>query len=370
MQLNIALLFHKNHQSLTFQDFHKENTTTFQMAEDPKKLLFRLQHIIPQKLSPAVNVYPTEATTSSLHDFPMDIEFQMTWGKVAAKTWGPPDGRPVFALHGWLDNAGTFDTLIPLLPKSLRIVAVDTAGHGLSDHYPPDIAYNFFDCLVAIERLAGLLKWKKFSLIGHSMGAAMSMLYAGVFPEKVDTLVCLDLARAEVTRPETVGLRLRKTVGKLLKYEAAIVAGPEKPFTYEVAIEKSISGSFGSLNRNACELLFKRGLKQVDGGYVFRRDRRLMAAPLTLTPKEDQLAMAREVTANVLIIKFAQGPDFESRDNFMEHVENLKTKAKNVFFVEVDGTHHVHLTNPNRVASIISDFLNAPSSNPHTSVQS
>jgi len=37
----------------------------------------------------------------------------------------------------------TFDTLIPLLPKNLRIVAVDPPGHGLSDPFPPDIAYNF-----------------------------------------------------------------------------------------------------------------------------------------------------------------------------------------------------------------------------------
>lgn len=268
----------------------------------------------------------------------------------------------MFALHGWLDNAGTFDTLIPLLPQNLRIIAVDTAGHGLSDHYPPDIAYNFFDCLVAIERLAGLLKWNQFSFIGHSMGAAMAMLYAGVFPEKVDTLVCLDLARAEATRPNTVGYRLRKTVGKLLKYEAAIVAGPEKPFSYDVAVEKSITGSFGSLDKKACNVLFKRGLKKNDNGYVLRRDRRLMAAPLTLTPKEDQLEMAKEVTANVLVIKFASGPQFESPENFMEHVETLKTKAKNVRYVEVEGAHHVHLTHPERIATIVSDFFIAPSS--------
>ena len=29
-----------------------------------------------------------------------------------------------------LDNAGTFDALIPLLPKNLRIVAVDIPGQG------------------------------------------------------------------------------------------------------------------------------------------------------------------------------------------------------------------------------------------------
>ena len=74
---------------------------------------------------------------------------------------------------GWLDNAGSFDTLIPLLPKNLRIVALDTIGHGMSDHLPPDLAYNFLDFLVAIERIAGLLKWSKFSFLAHSLGQFM-----------------------------------------------------------------------------------------------------------------------------------------------------------------------------------------------------
>ena len=193
------------------------------------------------------------------------------------------------------------------------------------------------------------------------IGAAMAMLYASVFPEKVEKLVCLDVIRAEVTRPDTSGYRLRKTAGKLLKIEADILAGPEKPVSYEEALKKNIAGSFGSLDKNGCEILFKRGLKKVDGGYVFRRDKRLMAAPLFLVPKEDMLNMAKEVTADVLVIKFANGPEFESQENFMEHLETLKThKAKSVRYFEVEGAHHVHLTHPERIASIISEFFNAP----------
>lgn len=184
-------------------------------------------------------------------------------------------------------------------------------------------------------------------------------MYAGVFPEKVDKLVCLDLARPPVTIPKMIANRLRKTVGKLLKYESAILTGPERPMSYEEALQRNISGSFGSLDKNACDILFKRGLKEVDGGYVFRRDRRLMAAPLTLQPKDDMLMLAKEVTADVLFIKFAQGPEFESRENFMEHVETLKTKSRSVRYCEVEGMHHTHLTHPERIAPIISEFFNA-----------
>lgn len=31
-------------------------------------------------------------------------------------------------LHGWMDNAGTFDTLIPLLPKELSYLSIDLPG--------------------------------------------------------------------------------------------------------------------------------------------------------------------------------------------------------------------------------------------------
>lgn len=45
-----------------------------------------------------------------------------------AKVWGPENGLPVLALHGWQDNAGTFDKLAPLLPKNIRLVCLDFCG--------------------------------------------------------------------------------------------------------------------------------------------------------------------------------------------------------------------------------------------------
>lgn len=46
-----------------------------------------------------------------------ELSIPVPWGEIRGKVWGPDHGRPVLCLHGWADNCGTFNTLIPLLPK-------------------------------------------------------------------------------------------------------------------------------------------------------------------------------------------------------------------------------------------------------------
>ena len=64
-----------------------------------------------------------------------DIELQLPHIRIAAREWGDPEGEPVLAIHGWLDNAASFDTLAPLLAE-LHLVALDLPGHGRSQHRP------------------------------------------------------------------------------------------------------------------------------------------------------------------------------------------------------------------------------------------
>lgn len=45
------------------------------------------------------------------------LSVPVPWGEIRGKVWGPDHGRPVLCLHGWADNCGSFNTVIPLLPK-------------------------------------------------------------------------------------------------------------------------------------------------------------------------------------------------------------------------------------------------------------
>ncbi|CAG7828538.1 unnamed protein product, partial [Allacma fusca] len=102
---------------------------------------------------------------------------------LSGKTWGDANGIPVLGLHGWTDNAGTFDRLAPLLPKSLYFVAIDLPGHGISSHHPEGLLPSLVDIVLMIKRLVTFhFKWTKFSIMGHSMGAYGGILYSSLFP--------------------------------------------------------------------------------------------------------------------------------------------------------------------------------------------
>ncbi|MED5315238.1 MAG: alpha/beta fold hydrolase, partial [Pseudomonadota bacterium] len=62
----------------------------------------------------------------------------------AGLEWGDPDGYPILALHGWLDNALSFSVIAPFLSE-YRLIALDLSGQGLSDHRSPDATYHIWD---------------------------------------------------------------------------------------------------------------------------------------------------------------------------------------------------------------------------------
>jgi len=111
--------------------------------------------------------------------------------QLAGLVFGPTDGVPVLALHGWLDNAGSFETLAPLISNA-NIVAIDLPGHGLSDHRSPDSSYQVWDDLPQLFGLLDQLGWDKCILLGHSRGAMIATLMAAAMPERFTALITLD----------------------------------------------------------------------------------------------------------------------------------------------------------------------------------
>lgn len=113
--------------------------------------------------------------------------------------WGEPgrdaaDGRPPLVMaHGWMDVGASFQFVVDALPEGRHCIAFDWRGFGRSAT-PATDTYFFPEYLGDLDLLLDALTEGAgpVDLLGHSMGANVSMLYCGVRPERVRRFVNLE----------------------------------------------------------------------------------------------------------------------------------------------------------------------------------
>ncbi len=107
------------------------------------------------------------------------------------RRWGDPAAPKVFLLHGFLDVSATWQPVAEgLLPK-FQVLCPDFRGFGHTE-WPQD-GYWFQDYVGDVDAIADHYSADQpVLLVGHSMGAQVASLYAGLRPARVKKLVCLD----------------------------------------------------------------------------------------------------------------------------------------------------------------------------------
>lgn len=120
--------------------------------------------------------------------------------KVRYVDQGDASGVPVLLLHAWGESSGCFDRLTPLLPRTIRALAMDQRGHGGSDK--PADGYSltaFADDVTAFLDAMGL---PSAVLVGSSSGGYVAQQVAVSSPERVRGLVLVGAPRSLRGRPD------------------------------------------------------------------------------------------------------------------------------------------------------------------------
>ena len=276
-----------------------------------------------------------------------EIAIELPHIQLAARVWGEESLPPLLALHGWLDNAGTFDALAPLICTHFHIVAIDFPGHGLSAWRPAGTWYHYIDYVSDVIAVAEKFGWEKFSLLGHSLGGTVASVFAASRPRCVDKLLLIE-ALGPITAQAGDSLdHLRRGMDQRAAFEEKL-----RVFAREdEAIE--IRGKVNGLSRDAATALVKRGLKAVPGGFSWSSDPRLtLSTPLRYT--EDQmLAVLRGIEAKTLLVLAQPEAPYLSREMMQRRIEQVRDIAVH----RVDGSHHLHLENAAPIATLIGDFV-------------
>jgi pimeloyl-ACP methyl ester carboxylesterase len=121
-------------------------------------------------------------------------------------------------LHGWGDAGSTFQFLVDELESGWFVVAPDWRGFGES--YCRAESYWFPDYVADLDVLLGIYSPdEQARMVGHSMGANVAGLYAGIMPERVAALVNV----------EGFGLADSDPANAPVHYRRWIEASREKP---------------------------------------------------------------------------------------------------------------------------------------------
>ena len=112
---------------------------------------------------------------------------------------GDRSGVPVILLHAWGESVGCFDRLLPLVPVTINVVAMDQRGHGRADK--PANGYTLVDLADDVEAFMDATGLTSAVLVGSSSGGYVAQQVAVRSRQRVSGLVLVGSPRSLRGRP-------------------------------------------------------------------------------------------------------------------------------------------------------------------------
>ena len=266
-------------------------------------------------------------------EFVRERSFENNGITLAAKEWGRSGYPPVIALHGWLDNANSFDRMLPFM-DNLHVIALDKAGHGRSGFRSPDSGYDIWQDIGDVIAVADQMGFDTFSLLGHSRGAAISGLVAGCFPERVTALMLIDGYLPMPNAAENTAPQLARAIRENRRFGASSATIFS---SYERAVQARING-FVPLQPEAAATLAERGVVEQDGTFFWANDQRLKAASMMKFTPEQLKGIFTSIRCRVKLIR-AEKSALSSK-----HIDpDMLSWVPQMEAIFITGSHHLHL---------------------------
>ena len=266
-------------------------------------------------------------------EFVQERTFANNGIQLAAKEWGQAGDVPVIALHGWLDNANSFDRMLPFL-QGLHVIALDSAGHSRSGFRSADSGYDIWQDIADVVAVAEQMDWDRCGLLGHSRGAIIAALVAATFPERVTRSMLIDGYFPVPNKPQDAAAQIAKAISDNRRFGAL---SPSAFARYEDAVQARING-FVPLQPEAAAILAERGVVESEGKFYWHNDQRLKAASTIKFSKEQYQSFLTSISSPMLLIQAENSlfSEYHGQPEVMEWVPHLEV-------VSMQGSHHLHL---------------------------
>ncbi|GLQ31913.1 alpha/beta fold hydrolase [Litoribrevibacter albus] len=273
---------------------------------------------------------------------------------ISYKQWGqdssfPQSHVPVLLVHGWLDNANSFDQVISHLPNDRLYLAIDLPGHGHSSHKANGQLYHFLDGVADIKRLIDSLGFEKVILVGHSLGAALSSVFSSVYPEVVEKVCLIEAVGPISSDPKDSARQLRDSIEKQIKGVGRNLVAYSSLDEMAQARQKGIGG----LTYEASLKLVERSHKSNESGFFWSTDPKLrLPSPMRLSESQVKGFLSKlSVPLKVIIAENSLIP--------RDVIDLRLSYFTDPDVVQLPGGHHLHMEESAlSVAEELNSFIN------------
>ncbi len=165
------------------------------------------------------------------------------------------NSRIVF-VHGLMAFSANWRKIASRLDNEFQCLIFDQRGHGKS--FKPSSGYSPEIFAEDLNKITDELRWDNFHLVGHSMGARNSMVFANLYPKKVRTLTLEDMGASG--DPRVTGY-----------YEKMLSAVPT-PFADREAVKQFFANHFQDVfkakeSAEVLALFLQANIEEKEGGY-------------------------------------------------------------------------------------------------------
>ena len=267
--------------------------------------------------------------------------------------WGKRTDPLLVLLHGWGDCAASFQFLVDELRQDWFVVAPDWRGFGRS-HYRCE-GYWFPDYLADLDLILNSYQPDEpVSVLGHSMGANVAGLYAGIFPERVRSFINVEGFGLADGDPSNAPANYRRWISQSRDLPAYA------SYRSFEELARRIQKRNPALRLDRAMFVAHQWAKENDDGSIVLR-----ADPAHKLPNAVQYRRAEaeacwdKVTASVLLV-VGEDTDFTAAAKSWIDPDESAHPFRNEQTAVIPGCGHmIHFEQPGLLAEAVERFLGA-----------